>query len=241
MIVTITPRKLSGTIAAIPSKSHVHRLLICAALGNRPATLPCRVVSQDIEATVRCLRALGAGIAVGGSVIAVTGLTRPSLQGDSVVAELLRRMGAEISIAGDSIAAAPAKLRETCIDVGDTPDLVPALAVAAAAVKGRTAIANVGRLRLKESDRVASVCGALNALGGHAVPDGNCILIDGCGSLRGGIVDACGDHRIAMLGAAASVLCSETVTITGAEAVDKSYPGFFDDFAALGGVVRTEA
>ena len=59
MIVTITPRKLSGTIAAIPSKSHVHRLLICAALGNRPATLPCRVVSQDIEATVRCLRALG--------------------------------------------------------------------------------------------------------------------------------------------------------------------------------------
>ena len=150
-------------------------------------------------------------------------------------------MGAEISIAGDSIAAAPAKLRETCIDVGDTPDLVPALAVAAAAVKGRTAIANVGRLRLKESDRVASVCGALNALGGHAVPDGNCILIDGCGSLRGGIVDACGDHRIAMLGAAASVLCSETVTITGAEAVDKSYPGFFDDFAALGGVVRTEA
>ena len=76
MIVTITPRKLSGTIAAIPSKSHVHRLLICAALGNRPATLPCRVVSQDIEATVRCLRALGAGIAVGGSVIAVTPLDR---------------------------------------------------------------------------------------------------------------------------------------------------------------------
>ena len=53
MIVTITPRKLSGTIAAIPSKSHVHRLLICAALGNRPATLPCRVVSQDIEASGR--------------------------------------------------------------------------------------------------------------------------------------------------------------------------------------------
>ena len=53
-------------------------------------------------------------------------------------------------------------------------------------------------------------------------------------------MDACGDHRIAMLGAAASALCEDPVTIVGAEAVNKSYPGFFKDFALLGGKVRVE-
>ena len=62
----------------------------------------------------------------------------------------------------------------------------------------------------------------------------------GSGRLRGGTVDACGDHRIAMMGAAASVLCREPVTVNGAEAVNKSYPTFFDDFAALGGKIRKE-
>ena len=99
---------------------------------------------------------------------------------------------------------------------------------------------HAGRLRLKESDRIASVCAALNALGGSAAPDGDRIIITGTGRLRGGVVDACGDHRIAMLGAAASALCEDPVTIVGAEAVNKSYPGFFKDFALLGGKVRVE-
>jgi 3-phosphoshikimate 1-carboxyvinyltransferase len=100
--------------------------------------------------------------------------------------------------------------------------------------------ANAGRLRLKESDRIASVCAAVNALGGKAFAEGDSLIIEGGERPKGGTVDACGDHRIAMLAAAAAPWCTGPVKIIGAEAVDKSYPGFWLDFASLGGYVSLE-
>lgn len=62
MDITITPTKLHGSIQAIPSKSHAHRLLICAAFANEPTDIICNLSNRDIEATVRCLKDLGANI-----------------------------------------------------------------------------------------------------------------------------------------------------------------------------------
>ena len=97
-------------------------------------------------------------------------------------------------------------------------------------------IENIARLRIKESDRVATICAAIHALGGRAEATENAIKIYGK-PLSGGTVDGCNDHRIVMLAAAASGLCAQQVKILDAQAVNKSYPHFFEDFTALGGVV----
>lgn len=152
-----------------------------------------------------------------GAQLTVTGLDPNSPQGDRAVAELLPRLG-----------------KGCAIDCRDIPDLVPILAAVAAAKEGRTQFTGAGRLRLKESDRITTVCNLVNALGGRAVeaPDG--LTVEG-GSLGGGTVDAAGDHRIAMAAAIAATVCREPVTILGADCVTKSYPHFWADYRKLGG------
>ena len=173
--------------------------------------------------------------AAGGKELTVNGLVSDSFQGDKAICDILRSFGAEILSEQRSVTVkAGAELHGTEINAKDIPDLVPAIAVTATAAKGKTVIKNIERLRLKESDRVATVCGTLNALGGNAFADENSITIIGT-PLKGGTADSCTDHRITMLAATLCVVCNGTVTITGAEASRKSYPTFFDDFAALGG------
>ena len=93
---------------------------------------------------------------------------------------------------------------------------------------------DIQRLRLKESDRVESVIAMLTALGGRAEATKDTLTVFGTG-LLGGTVDAVGDHRIAMSAAIAATVCSEPVTILGAECVEKSYPKFWAEYARLGG------
>ena len=104
----------------------------------------------------------------------VTGLSLPSRQGDSAVVEILRRFGADVTLKGDALSVSARPLRGVTVNVGETPDLVPALAVAAVAATGQTVLENAGRLRLKESDRIATVCAAVNALGGSLKAVQNC-------------------------------------------------------------------
>ena len=120
------------------------------------------------------------------------------------------------------------------IDARNIPDLVPVLAATAALIPGETRIVNAARLRLKESDRLTTTAQTLNALGGQVEETADGLVIQGKPSLPGGQVDAQGDHRIAMAAAVASVGCTGPVTITGAQAVEKSYPGFWRDLGALG-------
>ena len=82
---------------------------------------------------------------------------------------------------------------------------------------------------------------AVNALGGCCAISNDDLLITGSPTLAGGIVDAAGDHRIAMMAAVMATRCTGPTTIVGAECVSKSYPNFFKDFSSLGGVVETEA
>ena len=413
MDITITPRPLKGSITPPPSKSQSHRVLIAAALAEGVSMLRNVALSQDIEATIRCLEALGASFRWEGETLAVTGLAGqaapqgelplldcgesgstlrflipialalrgggrftgrgrlmerpqgpyfdlfrekgisfeqkdgvltvsgrlepgtfslpgnvssqfitgllyalPLLSGESEILlttplesrgyvdmtlDALERFGVRVeredcgrfSIPGgqtfqardlaveadwsnaafwyaaiglgsqlelDGLNAFSSqgdmrivpyylKMRgkgPVELDVSQCPDLVPALA-AQAALRGEgltTRLVNAARLRMKESDRLATVTEVLNALGADVEEHDDHLVIRGKDALPGGVtVSGHNDHRIAMMAAVAATGCGAPVTITGAECVRKSYPNFWDDYEALGGVIvrREEA
>ena len=382
MDLTIHPRLLRGEIEIIPSKSQAHRLLICAAFADNPTQLRCHDTNRDIEATVDCLRALGADIVrtesgyivfpirkipvtaelyccESGStlrfmlpIIGALGvdttfhmegrlphrplsplweemermgctLTRPTentircqgklksgnyeisgnvssqfitgllfalslmngkcelfitgkiesqpyitmteeamslfkapnyhspgtiaVEGDWsngafwVAARMLgnplsiRGLNA-VSIQGDrAVVDLSHQLLEgtPTVSASDIPDLIPILSVIAAANHGGV-FTDIQRLRLKESDRVATTISMITALGGKAAATEDTLIIHGTG-LIGGTVNSSKDHRIAMAAAVAATVCTEPVTILGADAVNKSYPKFWDEYRRLGG------
>jgi len=168
------------------------------------------------------------------------GLNRRSFQGDRAIVSLLRRFGAVVEETADTVFVRYAPMEGVELDAADIPDLVPVLAVVAAAARGETRIRHIARLRLKESDRVMSVLALLHSLGMQAEEGEDTLYIHGTGKIRGGRVDAFRDHRIVLAAAVAASAAAEPVRILGAEAVNKSYPGFFEQFAALGGRVQEE-
>ncbi len=169
-----------------------------------------------------------------GTSITLTGLDRASRQGDKAIVEILRGMGGDIRENPDgSLTAYPSRLRGCVINAAQVPDLVPILAVAASVALGETRITGASRLRLKESDRLQTVCAMLTALGGRITETQDGLVICGVPSLQGGTVDAAGDHRIAMSGAVAATVCHGPVTVTGAECVAKSYPAFWEELERL--------
>jgi 3-phosphoshikimate 1-carboxyvinyltransferase len=161
--------------------------------------------------------------AYSGSAVEVCGLDPASAQGDKAIIRLLADFGRG--------------LPEYRIDAADIPDLVPALAVAAALTPAVTRIVRASRLRLKESDRLESIEGALQAIGADICQTADGLLIRGTAArvLRGGETDSFADHRIAMAAAIAALRCREGVLLRRAEAVRKSYPEFFREFRRLGG------
>lgn len=125
------------------------------------------------------------------------------------------------------------------LDVSQYPDLVPPLAAMAAVRRGTARLTNAARLRMKESDRLASVTAALTALGADIEEGTDSLTIHGLDHLAGGgAVDSHNDHRIAMMAAVAAVACENPVTLEGAECVAKSYPEFWDHYQKLGGSVN---
>lgn len=179
-----------------------------------------------------------AGILSEGGGIKCTGLNPQSLQSDRAVAKLAENMGGRISFNGSELAASRGQLNAIGIDASGIPDLVPVMAVAAAAAQGTTRIYNAERLRIKESDRLAAMYDCLTRLGADITEEPGGLIIRGTGKLKGGTVSGYNDHRIVMAMTVASIICDEPVIIEGAEAVNKSYPSFFEDFKALGGKLR---
>lgn len=420
MKVTVRPSAVKGTVRAIPSKSFAHRQLICAALAERETKIRCRVISEDIRATMRCLTALGASIDYEDGIISVMPITSPirgamldcgesgstyrflapvaaafgakttfllrgrlaqrpmgplwealerggisidgkgservsfsgrltagefrisgdvssqfisglllalpllekksrimiagpvesggyiditldvldtfslktqvkdgsieisgtdrfispgniavegdwsnsafwlcgaaacrgsltceeinknSCQGDRAITRVLMEMGAEVICEDNSVRVNAGTLKPARIDASEIPDLVPPIALMACAAEGETEIFNAGRLRLKESDRLYTVADTLRRLGAEIYEESSSLRIIGGRPLAGGEVNSHGDHRIAMMAALASVISLDDIVISGAESVAKSYPGFFEDLAVLGGIVRKE-
>ena len=178
---------------------------------------------------------LVAGAIADGSRLTVAGLDTDSLQGDCAIVQLLREAGARVEVIDGELVPKSGPLSHPLqVDAAQIPDLVPILAVLAAAIPGRSVIGNARRLRRKESDRLCSVHAMLTALGGRVSMEEESLTIDGTGTLVGGAVDACNDHRIAMAAAVAACICEQPVVIDGAEAVRKSYPSFFKEFAERG-------
>ncbi len=178
---------------------------------------------------------LAAG-ALGGDVT-VANVKPDSTQGDRRIEAILREMGVTLTWTDGGLRAQQSALRAVDVDVADIPDLVPILAVTACAATGTTRLYNAARVRLKESDRLATSAALIRALGGCVEEKVDELWITGC-PLHGGAVDGANDHRIVMSAAVASLLTEESVTVTHATSVNKSWPTFFDTFTKWGGTVH---
>jgi 3-phosphoshikimate 1-carboxyvinyltransferase len=124
----------------------------------------------------------------------------------------------------------------TVVEPDEVPlaiDELPLVGLLGCFAEGETLVHGAAELRVKESDRIASVVDGLRALGGDAEATGDGFVVRGTGGLRGGVIDARGDHRLAMLGAVAGLASREGVEVAGMEAAAVSYPGFAGDVAAL--------
>ncbi len=162
-----------------------------------------------------------------GSSLEICGMNPDSAQGDKIIVpyyEQLRSCG------------------EVVLDVSQCPDLVPPLAAQAALRQpgSVTRIVGAARLRIKESDRLATVTEVLNALGGQVEEHPDALTITAVDHLKGGMVDSHNDHRIAMMAAVAATRSWGSVTVLGADCVKKSYPNFWEDYESLGGQIKRE-
>jgi 3-phosphoshikimate 1-carboxyvinyltransferase len=136
---------------------------------------------------------------------------------------------ADIDVSGAPIEA-------TTVDAEEVPlaiDELPLVALLGCFAEGQTVVRGAAELRVKESDRIATVVEGLRGLGAdiEALPDG--FVVRGTGGLRGGMIDAHGDHRLALLGAVAGLASDTGVEVVGMEAAEVSYPNFGDDVARL--------
>ncbi|TME11462.1 MAG: 3-phosphoshikimate 1-carboxyvinyltransferase [Chloroflexi bacterium] len=162
------------------------------------------------------------------------------------ILDVLRRMGAAIDetpietpASGEPIAdlaVRTGELRAVELEPSETAraiDEIPILCLAATQARGRSVIRGAGELRHKESDRIAGIVGGLRELGARISVEGDDVLIDGPGDLRGATVDSLGDHRLALMFAIAGLVADGRTTILGADSVAISYPTFFADLERI--------
>ncbi|ATW89073.1 3-phosphoshikimate 1-carboxyvinyltransferase [Halohasta litchfieldiae] len=189
------------------------------------------------------LLAAGAIAAADGESVVVEG-AYPSAQGDSAIVDILDAMDADIDWDREvgEITVAQSDLTGTTVDVGDTPDLLPTIAVLGAVAEGDTVIENCEHVRYKETDRVSAMATELTKMGVEVTEEHDVLTIHGSEStLSGATVEGYHDHRIIMSLAVAGLVADGTTTVTGGDHVDVSFPTFFDLLADLGGSVdRTE-
>ncbi len=241
-------------VEPLPTRDHTERLLerAGARVVRRPQSVSVqgadRLVLDEIEVPGDFSSAaalLVAAAIVPGSALTVHGVgLNPRRTG---LLAVLERMGARVAIynrrslggepAGD-VEVRASELVGATVSAEEIPTLVdelPVFALAAAHAHGDSVVRGAGELRLKETDRIDGVAEELRRLGGHVRATEDGFRIRGVPArLRGGAFDARGDHRLAMLGAIAGVSSREGVELAGAEAVETSFPGFFDVLAQLG-------
>jgi 3-phosphoshikimate 1-carboxyvinyltransferase len=235
-------------VEPIPTRDHTETMLAAAGarvrIGPRSATVwPAeRLELGDVEIPGDVSSAaplIVAATLIAGSELTIHGVNlNPRRTG---LLDVLEKMGARITVfnrrriageqAGD-LDVRSAKLVGATIGAREVPGMVdelPLFALAAAYARGESVVTGAAELRAKETDRIEAVVDGLRALEAHirATPDG--FVVRGVPArLRGGTIDARGDHRIAMLGAVAGLASREGVEVRGAEAVAVSFPGFFD-------------
>jgi 3-phosphoshikimate 1-carboxyvinyltransferase len=170
--------------------------------------------------------------------IEVENLNPGSLQGDKAILDFLKEMGASVKTGKNSVIIKKSGLKAIKANLSDCIDLLPTMAVLAAAAEGISEFAGVERARLKESDRPSAIKEGLTRMGIKVVEEKNRLVVVG-GSAINTVIDSRGDHRIAM---AFSLLGSYFggITINNAECVSKTYPEFWDILKSIGGGVKTD-
>jgi len=163
----------------------------------------------------------------------VQNLDEGSMQADASIVDVLREMGAEPRSQRREVAVECAELRGIDWDLTDCPDLFPVVAALCSAAKGESRLRGLRRLRLKESDRIASVVEGLSRMGIETEPSDERVVIHG-GAPEGAVINPYGDHRIAMAFGVLGLAAKGETTIMDAECVSKSYPGFWGDLESLG-------
>ena len=218
----VTSRWLDETTLALPGRQHYR---------------PCDYDVEGDYSQAAFPAVLGA--VCGG--VTVTGLSPDTLQGDAVILNILHRCGAQFTREGDTVTFAKAPLHGVDIDLADCPDLGPVLMVLGLLCEGTTVIRNAERLRLKESDRIAAMEAELRACGGVLESEGGTITIHGCaGKLHTPAAPLHGhnDHRVVMSLTVLALAAGLPLSIDDAEAVQKSWPHFFEAIKPLGAEVE---
>jgi 3-phosphoshikimate 1-carboxyvinyltransferase len=226
-----------------PTRAHTEELM--AAFGievttgpggvtvqpGRPVAFTHRVASDPSQAA---FWAVAAAIVAGSEVVVENVYSGPVRTG---FVDVLARMGADIThdAATGDLTVRASSLTGTVVEAAEVPGLVdevPVLAVAAACAEGETRFCGVGELRVKETDRLATITSELGAMGARARVEGDDLIVVG-GPLRGAEVDSHGDHRIAMACAVAALVAEGPTVVSGWDAVDTSYPAFGRDLEGL--------
>ncbi|MYE47601.1 MAG: 3-phosphoshikimate 1-carboxyvinyltransferase [Chloroflexi bacterium] len=245
-----------ATTVAEPSRSRDHSERMLSAMGAHVAVEDATVTLTPPEGDLQAVDVRVPGDVSTAAVWIVAATLHPDadvlLTGVGLnptragVLDVLREMGAEIeeleprTVGGEPVAdlrVRSASLRGVRIEGAVIPraiDELPLLALAGAVAEGETVIADAAELRVKESDRVATTAAALRALGAEVEERADGLAVGGGARLRGGRVEAAGDHRLAMLGAAGALIAEGESQIEGADAVAVSYPAFWSDLARLG-------
>jgi len=171
--------------------------------------------------------------AITGAEILIRGLDFSDSQGDKVIFSHLEKMGVVIRHTGNGVLVRGGVLNGMNIDMNATPDALPALAVAGCFAKGQTRLLNVPQARLKECDRIAAMTNELKKMGADIteLPDG---IIINQSRLKAADVHGWDDHRIVMALTLAGLSIDGETVVDTAEAAGVTYPGFRDDFIALG-------
>jgi 3-phosphoshikimate 1-carboxyvinyltransferase len=167
-----------------------------------------------------------AAAAATGGVVRLHGLAHPSAQGDARFLDILRAMGCEVTFDGDVVVVQGGPLHGGTFDCNSTPDIVPTLAAIAPLASEPVEIVNVANLRVKESDRIATVTSELRKLGASVEERADGLRVEPGWSHEPATIETHNDHRIAMAFAVAG-LARGNVTIANEQVVSKSYPRFW--------------
>jgi len=180
---------------------------------------------------------LGAG-ALRDNSITCQGLDLEDSQADRKVVEYVREMGANVKIDGDAITVSSASLKGIELDLNETPDALPVMAVLGCFAEGETRLVNVAHARIKETDRIAVMCAELTKMGAdiEELPDG---LVVRQSKLHGTAVEGHHDHRVVMALGLAGMACDGETLITTAESAGVTFPEFADLMVSVGGQLES--
>lgn len=192
---------------------------------------------NDISITIEADWSSASALMVAGAIagdIKLKGLNLQSTQADKAIVNILQEAGAHIDTVQGIIHVKQGEMVAFEFDATDCPDLFPVLSILAASCEGQSSIAGIHRLLHKESNRIESIADMLMQFGIIFSIEDDTLVINGTEVIEHATIDTYNDHRIVMAAAVAALRATGTVVVHEAEAVNKSYPSFFEDLSSLG-------